>query len=98
MNTLQNLIIEEYNKVIKELEDNIPSEENKELGDITASLAQAKGELATILDRAFREKVIDKNNGKIKILNREEYLKRVGDLPNKIKQLQQQLEPEDNED
>lgn len=92
------LLKEAYKEVIQELgsEMDMTIQPNDlKLGDIASQLAQAKGELNTILDRAAREGILKKNEGKIKILNRNAYIKCIGDLPRKIKQLQQQLEPSD---
>lgn len=62
-------------------------------GELAASLAQAKGELNALLDRAARDGILQKNKDKITILQKDEYIKRIGDLPKRIKALQHQLEP-----
>lgn len=99
---VKDLIKESLEEVINELGNELEGDEitssDLALGDISAKLAQAKGELNTILDRAAREGIIAKNDGKISIRNREEYMKRVGGLPKRIKNLQKQLEPSTSED
>ncbi len=95
---VKTLVNEAFGEVMKELESelDIPSTNDMALGEVATKLAQAKGELNTILDRAARDKVIKKQGGKISILNKEEYIKRLGDLPKQIKALQNQLEPHTN--
>ncbi len=89
------LIQEAYNEVMRELEPKLPpSTPNVELGDLSTHLAQFKGELATVLDKASRAGYISRDNtGKIVIKNKEAYNEIVGDLPSRIKVIQQQLEP-----
>lgn len=93
------LIKEAYTEVMAELEsemsDMTPTDDDQLMGDKSTQLAQAKGELATILDRAAQEGII-KRGEKTSILNKNEYIKRIGDLPRRIKQLQVELEPDDN--
>lgn len=95
------LIKEAYNEVMQELtlgmDDSNVSQDDISLGDISTQLAQAKGELATILDRAAQEGIIKKGD-KISILNKNEYIRKVGNLPQKIRQLQRQLEPSTTEE
>ena len=96
MQSSNNLIKEAYAEVMQELGaemDIVMHSDDLALGNVASQLAQAKGELNTILDRAARQGIIRKNQGRVQILNKDEYIKRVGDLPRKIKQLQQQLEP-----
>jgi hypothetical protein len=65
-----------------------PSKNDKVLGSNAAKLAQLKGELATVLDRAEREKIITRDeNGKVKVLKLPEYQKAIGNLPQEIKAL-----------
>lgn len=98
MNNVGNLLNEAYNELMHEFQDEpMPSSSDIKLGDISAQLAQAKGELATIIDRASREGIIRKNDGKIQILKKDLWLKKSGDLPQRIKNLQRQLTPNPNE-
>lgn len=91
------LIQEAYDEVMGELEPELPStptQNDIELGDLSASLARFKGELATILDKATRSGYISRDNsGKIVIKNKEAYNKIIGDLPKRIQAIQKQLEP-----
>jgi len=100
--SVKTLVNEAFIEVMKELGSELdmvvptPTSNDMALGEVATQLAQAKGELNTILDRAARDRVIKKNEGKIAILNKEEYIKRIGDLPKKIKALQNQMEPATN--
>lgn len=98
--SVKTLVNEAFIEVMKELGSEldmvVPTSDDMALGEIATKLAQAKGELNTILDRAARDRVIKKNEGRIAILNKEEYIKRIGDLPKKIKALQNQMEPATN--
>lgn len=95
------LINKAYNEVMNELfmrsgdEHNV-SRSDISLGNIASQLAQAKGELSTLLDRAAREGIISNKNGKISIIDKNAWIKAAGDLPQKIKKLQQQLTPDPN--
>jgi hypothetical protein len=107
---IKEVVKEAYNEVVKELEMGmgagpdtqvIPSKRDSAMGNVSSQLATAKGELATVLDKAERAGIISKKNGKITINNTEQYMKYIGDLPRRIKTLQQKLEPDlmpDDED
>ena len=98
--SVKKLVKEAFEEVMKdlgsELEAPFPASHDMALGEVATKLAQAKGELNTILDRAAREGVIKKEGGKVAILNKNEYIKRIGGLPRQIKALQSQLEPQTN--
>lgn len=98
--SVKTLVKEAFEEVMKdlgsELEVPMPTSNDMALGEVATKLAQAKGELNTILDRAAREGVIKKEGGKVAILNKNEYIKRIGNLPKQIKALQNQLEPQTN--
>ena len=66
-----------------------PSHAGNKLANDAAKLAQLKGELSTILDKAERAGVISRGeNGKIRIVKLPEYQKMIGNLPQQIKILQ----------
>lgn len=94
MNSIR-IMEEAFNEVMQDLNMGEPpetlSQNDLSLGDTAAQLAQVKGELSAILDRAYREGIIKKKDGRISILNRDAYTRAVGDLPKKIKQLQQTI-------
>jgi hypothetical protein len=95
---VKKILKEAYDEVMKELElsspKTTPTQDDIELGDLSARLAQYKGELATLLDKATRAGYITRDkNGKIVIKNKVAYMKILGDLPEKIKLLQKELEP-----
>jgi hypothetical protein len=101
MNNAIRLVNEAYNEMMSELHADLelspePSRSDISLGNISAQLAQAKGELSTLLDRATRQGIITKKNGKISIIDKDAWIKAVGDLPRKIKDLQNQLTPDPN--
>lgn len=95
MKKAKDVVKEAYIELLKELNEDLePNQDDITLGDVTTQLATAKGELATILDRAAREGVIKREGGRVQILKKDQYLQQVGDLPSRIKALQQKLEPE----
>ncbi len=97
---LKELVKEAYTELVKELEAGVdqPNQLDLDLGDVSTKLAQSKGELATLLDKAERAGIINRANGSIKILKKDDYVRLVGDLPKKIKLLQQRLEPSPHEE
>jgi hypothetical protein len=62
-----------------------PNKKDKVLGGDAAKLAQLKGELATVLDRAEREGIINRSEGKTRILRLPQYQQLIGNLPQQIK-------------
>jgi hypothetical protein len=69
-----------------------PSRSGNKLANNAAKLAQLKGELATILDKAERSGTISRDKaGKIRIIRLPEYQKMIGNLPQQIKILQQSV-------
>ncbi len=98
---IKELAKEVFNELMSELDaaDSItPSKNDIQLGGDAAKLAQLKGELSTILGKAERAGAIKRANGKVTIINKEYYGKIIGDLPKRIKALQQSLEPDTNYD
>jgi hypothetical protein len=70
-----------------------PSKGDRALGTAASKLAQLKGELSTILDRAEREGIIRRKDGKTSIINLPKYSQLIGDLPKRIKALQLRVLP-----
>lgn len=101
MNNAIRLVNEAYDEMMSELRSDLgfppePSRSDISLGNVSSQLAQAKGELSTLLDRATRQGIISRKDGKISIINKNAWIKAVGDLPRKIKNLQNQLTPDPN--
>jgi ribosomal protein S20 len=69
------------------------SKGDRALGTAASKLAQLKGELSTILDRAEREGIIRRKDGKTSIINLPKYSQLIGDLPKRIKALQLRVLP-----
>jgi len=91
----KDLIHEAYNELMEELgSENPPSRNAINLGNLASQLARSKGELKTLLYKAEQLGIIKQTNGKIAILDKNKYLQVLGDLPRKIKDLQQKLEPD----
>lgn len=93
---IKELAKEALNELMYELEadvDTQPTKKDLALGGASAKLAQLKGELNTILDKAEQAGIISKNGGNIKILKKDAYIKYIGELPKQIKALQQKLMP-----
>lgn len=96
------LVRECYNELMEELGSDVstppsPSPSDVDLGDAASQLARTKGELKTILGRAQKLGIIRQDKDKIYILDKNKYLQIVGDMPQKIKSLQQRLEPSEEE-
>lgn len=84
MNNMNNILKEAYSELLTELGQPEPAQ----------ILAEYKGKLAAALDRAQRAGIIKKDdNGKIKIIKKDIWTRMVGDMPKKIKELQQKLTP-----
>lgn len=100
--TIKSIAEETFNEVMNELsrdaspidspENVIPTKTDKVLGNDAAKLAQLKGELATVLDRAESEGIISRGEeGKIRIIKLPEYQKVIGTLPQQIKILRRKV-------